>query len=69
MATAGGLVFGGSNEGDLYALDATSGEPLWDFQAGGAARSNPMSFGLDGKQYVVIPAGQVVYVFGLAPGA
>lgn len=67
MATAGGLVFGGSNEGNLFALDATSGEPLWDFYAGAAARSNPMSFGIDGKQYVVMPAGRVVYVFGLGP--
>jgi len=67
MATAGGLVFGGSDEGDLFALHARTGEPLWDFYAGGAARSNPMSYALDGRQYVVMSAGGVVYVFGLAP--
>ena len=44
MATAGGLVFGGSNEGNFFALDATTGKPLWQFQTGGAIRSGPMSF-------------------------
>jgi alcohol dehydrogenase (cytochrome c) len=67
MATAGGLVFGGTDGGEFYALDAASGIPLWRFNAGAAARSNPMSFALDGAQYVVMSAGRVVYVFGLAP--
>ena len=67
MATAGGLVFGGSNEGELFALDAETGAPVWHFYAGGAARSNPMSFGIDGNQYVVIPAGRVLFVFELGP--
>ena len=49
MATAGGLVFSGSNEGNFYALDATTGKPLWQFQTGGAIRSGPMSF-LAGRQ-------------------
>lgn len=65
MATAGGLVFGGSNEGNLFALDAETGESLWDFQAGAPARSNPMAFEVDGEQRVVIPAGNALYVFGL----
>ena len=67
MATAGGVVFGGSDEGNIFALDASTGEPLWDFYGGAGARSNPMSFSIDGKQYVVMSAGRVVYVFGLAP--
>jgi alcohol dehydrogenase (cytochrome c) len=65
MATAGGLVFGASNEGNLFALDARSGRSLWDFQAGAPARSNPMSFELDGRQRVVMPAGNAVYVLSL----
>ena len=40
MATAGGLVFGGSNEGNFYALDASTGEPLWSSRPG--ARSPPI---------------------------
>jgi alcohol dehydrogenase (cytochrome c) len=39
MASAGGLVFGGSNEGNFFALDAATGRPLWQFQTGGAIRS------------------------------
>ncbi len=35
LATAGGLVFGGSNEGNFFALDAMSGDALWEFQTGG----------------------------------
>jgi len=65
MATAGGLVFGGSNEGNFYALDATTGKPLWDFQTGGVIRSNPISFLIDGKQYVATSGGRAYFVFAL----
>ena len=57
LSTAGNLVFGGTEEGNFFALDAESGKALWDFQLGGAIRANPMSFALDGKQYVAIAAG------------
>jgi alcohol dehydrogenase (cytochrome c) len=65
MATAGGLVFGGSNEGNVFALDARTGNALWDFQSGGAVRTNPMSFAIDGKQRIVTTGGGTLYVFGL----
>jgi alcohol dehydrogenase (cytochrome c) len=65
MATAGGLVFSGSNEGNFYALDASSGKPLWQFQTGGPIRSGPMSFLANGKQHVAISGGHTVYVFAL----
>jgi len=65
LSTAGGLVFGGSNEGNFYALDSRSGRPLWDFQTGGGMTSNPISFLLDGKQRVAIAAGHAIFVFGL----
>ena len=65
LTTAGGLVFGGSQEGDFYALDAETGKPLWQFQTGGAIRANPISFSMDGAQQVVIAAGSVLFVFGL----
>ena len=65
MATAGGLVIGGSNEGNVFALDAETGKPLWDFQSGGAVRTNPMSFAVDGKQRIVTTAGSTMFVFGL----
>jgi alcohol dehydrogenase (cytochrome c) len=65
LSTAGGLVFGGTNEGNLFALDAETGKALWDFQTGGAVRSNPISFSVDGRQYVAAAAGFSVFVFAL----
>jgi len=65
LSTAGGLVFSGSNEGNFYALDATSGKPLWQFQTGGAIRSGPMSYLVDGKQYVAVAGGHAIFVFAL----
>ncbi len=65
MATAGGLVFGGTNEGNVFALDAASGELRWEFQTGGAVRTNPMAYAIDGEQRVAVSAGSAVFVFGL----
>ncbi len=65
MATAGGLVFGGTNEGNFFALDAETGQSLWDFHAGAPTRSNPMAFEIDGQQRIVMPAGNAVFVFSL----
>jgi len=65
LSTAGGLVFSGSNEGNFYALDAKTGEPLWDFQTGGPIGANPISFNIDGRQHIAIAANRVLYVLGL----
>jgi alcohol dehydrogenase (cytochrome c) len=64
LSTAGGLVFSGSNEGNIFALDAKTGRPLWDFQAGGPVAANPISFEIDGRQHIALAAGRVLYVFG-----
>jgi len=63
LSTAGGLVFGGSDEGNFYALDAMTGKPLWDFQTGNGIACNPISYLVDGKQYVAIAAGHVLIAF------
>jgi alcohol dehydrogenase (cytochrome c) len=65
LATAGGLVFGGSNEGNFYALDAATGKSLWMFQTGGDMESNPMSFTVDGQQHIAVAAGHCIFVFSL----
>ncbi len=65
MSTAGGLIFGGTNEGNIFALEASTGEALWQFQAGGGVRTNPISFLIDGKQHVATAAGNALFVFGL----
>jgi alcohol dehydrogenase (cytochrome c) len=65
LSTAGGLVFSGSEEGNFFALDATTGKPLWQFYMGHAARSNPISYEVDGKQYIFETAGNVYMAFTL----
>jgi len=65
LSTAGGLVFSGDAEGNFIAFDARSGQPLWHFQTGGGAIAAPMSFAVDGKQYIEIAMGSALYTFGL----
>jgi alcohol dehydrogenase (cytochrome c) len=65
LSTAGNLVFTGDAEGNFIALDATSGKALWHFQTGGSVYSAPISFAVDGKQYIAIAAGSALYTFGL----
>jgi alcohol dehydrogenase (cytochrome c) len=65
LATAGGLVFGGSMEGNFYALDAATGKPLWDYQTGGEMYSNIMSFSVDGQQRIAVTSGHALFVFGV----
>jgi alcohol dehydrogenase (cytochrome c) len=65
LSTAGGLLFGGTNEGNLFALDAGSGKPLWNFQAGAPAQGNPVSYTFEGKQYLALTAGRALMVFGV----
>jgi alcohol dehydrogenase (cytochrome c) len=65
LSTAGGLVFGGTEEGNFIALDAESGKPLWDLQLGGTVRGIPISYAVDGRQYVAIAAGNALFSFAL----
>ena len=64
MTTAGGLVFG-SNESSFFALDAAKGELLWRFEAGAGIVANPVSYAVEGKQYVAVAARHVLLVFTL----
>ena len=49
----------------LYVLDARTGAPLWSFYAGLPTRTNPMSYEIDGTQYVVMSAGTALFAFAL----
>ncbi len=57
MVTAGGLVFRGAPDGNFLALDAQTGEELWRFQTGFGADAPPMTYEVDGEQYVAIATG------------
>ena len=65
LSTAGDLVFSGSVDGYFYALDAVSGRELWHIAVGRQVHAAPISFAVDGRQYVTIAAGNVVFTFGL----
>ena len=68
LSTAGGLVFAADMEGYLMAFDARSGKKLWHFQTGAAMFASPMTYFLDGKQYIVIPSGSSLFAFALPDG-
>ena len=65
LTTAGDLVFSGSVDGYFYALDAVTGEELWHITVGRNVHAAPMTYAVDGQQFVTIAAGNVVYTFGL----
>ncbi len=65
LSTAGGLVFTGDAEGNFIALNAATGKALWHFQCGASVYSSPMSFAIDGKQYVAVAAGSALFTFAL----
>src|SRR5690348_6471563 len=65
LSTAGQLVFGGSDEGYFFALDAETGKELWRQNLGGIIRANPVTYLADGKQLVSIAAGNAIFTFGL----
>ncbi len=65
LATAGNLVFAASKDGNLMALDAKSGKIVWHYQTGAAMRSSPMSFAVDGKQYIAITNDSTLLTFAL----
>jgi alcohol dehydrogenase (cytochrome c) len=64
LSTQGNLVFGGTAEGDFYALDARTGKELWRLDLGGRVHAAPVSYLVDGKQYVTIAAGSALFTFG-----
>ncbi|HYP04670.1 MAG TPA: PQQ-dependent dehydrogenase, methanol/ethanol family [Bryobacteraceae bacterium] len=65
LATAGGVVFAASMEGNFIALDAKTGKALWRFGAGSSIPSSPMTYAVDGKQYVAVSSANVLYSFAL----
>ena len=65
LATAGAVIFGGSADGYFYALHADTGDKLWRVPVVAPVRAAPISYAVEGQQYVTIAAGNVVYSFGL----
>jgi alcohol dehydrogenase (cytochrome c) len=65
LTTAGDVAFSGGKEGYFVALDARTGALLWKAALGGQINSGPMSYAVNGKQYVTVNAGNALFAFGL----
>ncbi|MBI2801397.1 MAG: PQQ-dependent dehydrogenase, methanol/ethanol family [Gammaproteobacteria bacterium] len=57
LATAGGVVFTGNQAGYALAFDDKTGQPLWKFQTGSMIRGQPITYKLQGRQFVAVPSG------------
>ena len=57
VATSGGVVFMGQGTGEFSAFDSASGELLWSFNCGAGVNAPPITYEIDGTQYVTVAAG------------
>jgi PQQ-dependent dehydrogenase (methanol/ethanol family) len=65
LSTAGGLVFYGETGGGFAAVDAKSGRTLWHFETNQEWKASPMTYVVNGRQYVAIASGSDVVSFAL----
>jgi len=65
LTTDSDVLFSGGRNGDFYALDARDGKLLWETNLGPSVAAGPMTYMVDGKQYVSIQAGSALFTFGL----
>lgn len=65
LSTAGGLVFHGETSGRFAAVDARTGKTLWTFPANEFPRASPMTYVIDGRQYVATALGGNILAFAL----
>ena len=65
LSTAGDLLFAGDPENNLIALNATTGQALWHANLGTAMSNAPMTYELDGTQYLVVGAGESLFAFAM----
>jgi alcohol dehydrogenase (cytochrome c) len=65
LTTSTGLLFSGNREGHFFALNAQDGKLLWNRYLGGQVASSPVTWSVDGQQYVSIASGHAVFTFGL----
>jgi len=66
LTTAGDLLFGGDGSGNFVAYDPSTGDPVWHAGLAANPSNAPVTFMLDGRQFVVVGAGDSLYAFTLA---
>jgi acido-empty-quinoprotein group A len=65
LTTAGHLLFTADNSGNLLAMDPVTSEILWHLNIGAELVASPMTYQLDGRQFLIIPVQDVLYAFAL----
>jgi alcohol dehydrogenase (cytochrome c) len=69
LTTAGHLLFCADKSGNLLALDPATGKTLWHLNAGGEMAASPMTYELDGRQYLIMAVQDILYAFALPPAS
>ena len=69
LSTAGGIVLYGQASGEFAAVDAKSGAHLWHFETQETWKASPMTYSVNGRQYVAITSGANVLAFALPEGS
>jgi alcohol dehydrogenase (cytochrome c) len=65
LTTASNLLFTGGRDGQFVTLDAHNGTELWSTRLGSSVAAGPMTYSVDGRQYVSIQSGHTLFTFGL----
>jgi alcohol dehydrogenase (cytochrome c) len=68
LTTAGNLLFAGGNSQDLVALNATTGDAIWHTRLGNSVSNGPITYEMDGRQYVIVGAGDTLFAFVMNNG-
>jgi alcohol dehydrogenase (cytochrome c) len=69
LTTASDMLFSGARDGSFFALDARTGKLLWQTNLGPSVAASPMTYAVNGKQYITIMAGNSLFTFGLREAA
>ncbi|HEY3703988.1 MAG TPA: acido-empty-quinoprotein group A [Terracidiphilus sp.] len=69
LTTDAGLTFTGDSTGNMLALSTADGKTLWHAQTGAPMQTSPITYELDGRQYVVSGSGGVMFAWALPAGA
>jgi alcohol dehydrogenase (cytochrome c) len=67
LSTDGGIIFVGEANGQFDALDAHTGDVLWQFETGNGIHSSPITYSVGGKQFVAVWSGWGGWMKGFAP--
>lgn len=65
LSTGGGLIFSGDEDGYLMAFDAKTGKNLWKIYTGNRLVTSPITYELEGRQYITMPSGGALMTFSL----